>query len=629
MRRLWPALAFVSLLAVIVRLAWLSDDAYITLRMVDNFVNGHGLVWNAGERVQPNVHPLWTLLLVAGRVLTGECYFTTMWIGILLSAVVALWLMRFAGGAPEATAVAVLLLSSRAFTDFATAGLENPLSHLMLVPLIAVTWFENDPRRRYARTALLTSLAACTRIDLLVLATPLLLAAARGVGWGHRLRWFLLGIAPFAAWLSFATIYYGSPLPVTAYAKALAHGVPLADLALQGLRYFVASTLHDPATTLVIVAGLGVGLTRPALQSRWLAIAAIAYCVYVVRIGGDFMSGRLLLPPFVMAVAILARLLGTAPARWSWLASVATLGAMLLGGLPVWCRAPDDEPPPTMYYHGIVDERAVYAASLGLWSGQRSVPVAGFRTAFLRANKLGPLVVPWAQVGRYGFESGDLFYIVDAWLADPLMMRLPLVRPEPWRIGHFERRAPEGYFESLATGENRILHPGLRRFYEALRTSLRAPVFAQERLRAVWDLLRGAHDDDLRAYIAEQYRAPPRIAVDAAELAVELPIGSFWYSEPRIRVVYPGGLDVRWREPVQAKRLRVQVFGVTDYFFSCRHRGTEVANMRLTPTHRWEQGLQEYHVDLPESAGPFDSIWIDGITGATTVAAIGGLALVR
>ncbi|MBK7217390.1 MAG: hypothetical protein IPH95_10125 [Candidatus Promineofilum sp.] len=32
--------------------AWMGDDAFITLRTVDNFVAGRGLVYNVGERVQ-------------------------------------------------------------------------------------------------------------------------------------------------------------------------------------------------------------------------------------------------------------------------------------------------------------------------------------------------------------------------------------------------------------------------------------------------------------------------------------------------------------------------------------------------------------------------------------------------
>ena len=37
---------------VAIKSAWLSDDAYITLRTVSNWLAGFGPVWNVDERVQ-------------------------------------------------------------------------------------------------------------------------------------------------------------------------------------------------------------------------------------------------------------------------------------------------------------------------------------------------------------------------------------------------------------------------------------------------------------------------------------------------------------------------------------------------------------------------------------------------
>ena len=42
---------------VLLRTGWLSDDAYITFRTIDNFENGHGLTWNVSERVEVFTHP--------------------------------------------------------------------------------------------------------------------------------------------------------------------------------------------------------------------------------------------------------------------------------------------------------------------------------------------------------------------------------------------------------------------------------------------------------------------------------------------------------------------------------------------------------------------------------------------
>ena len=40
------------------------DDAYLSFRYADNLVNGHGLVFNPGERVEGITNLLWTVLFV-------------------------------------------------------------------------------------------------------------------------------------------------------------------------------------------------------------------------------------------------------------------------------------------------------------------------------------------------------------------------------------------------------------------------------------------------------------------------------------------------------------------------------------------------------------------------------------
>ncbi|MEK6222134.1 MAG: hypothetical protein N2D54_07785 [Chloroflexota bacterium] len=44
---------------VLIRTAWMNDDAVITLRSISNFDAGYGPVYNLGERVQTFTHPLW------------------------------------------------------------------------------------------------------------------------------------------------------------------------------------------------------------------------------------------------------------------------------------------------------------------------------------------------------------------------------------------------------------------------------------------------------------------------------------------------------------------------------------------------------------------------------------------
>src|SRR2546422_5472766 len=46
---------------------WVSDDAFIDLRVVHNLLHGHGPVFNPGERVEAYTSPLWVAVLAAAK----------------------------------------------------------------------------------------------------------------------------------------------------------------------------------------------------------------------------------------------------------------------------------------------------------------------------------------------------------------------------------------------------------------------------------------------------------------------------------------------------------------------------------------------------------------------------------
>ena len=112
---------------------WLVDDAYITFRTADNFVHRYGLTWNVSERVQAYTNPLWLFLFSACYWLTEEAYYTPIFLSIAVSLTAAAVLVRcIARSAFSALLCLSLLLSSKAFVDYSTSGLENPLTHLLL-----------------------------------------------------------------------------------------------------------------------------------------------------------------------------------------------------------------------------------------------------------------------------------------------------------------------------------------------------------------------------------------------------------------------------------------------------------------------------------------------------------------
>ena len=122
--RLYKAVAMLLFGAVLIRTAWLAEDAFITFRTIDNFVHGYGLTWNVAERVQAYSNPLWMLLLIPFYWLSGEIVYTAMAVSMAVSAAAVLVLCARLPGA-SALLAACILVCSKAFVDYSTSGLEQ------------------------------------------------------------------------------------------------------------------------------------------------------------------------------------------------------------------------------------------------------------------------------------------------------------------------------------------------------------------------------------------------------------------------------------------------------------------------------------------------------------------------
>jgi arabinofuranosyltransferase len=491
--------------AVLLSTAWVADDAYITFRTVDNLAQGYGLRWNVAERVQSFTHPLWMIFFALSYLITHEAFLTAITLGAALSTLTALLVLRSSGTLAAGIAGVALLISSKAFVDYSTSGLENPLTHLLLVLFLLVLWRPDGGRHR----PLLLSLTACAlllnRLDLSLLVMPAALAGLGSAGRGRAIRPAAAGFLPLAVWSAFSLFYYGSVLPNTALAK-LGAGIARLDLLRQGSDYFVNSLRLDPVTLVVIAAGLIAGF----LDRRWRGMAPAAgvalYLLYALWIGGDFMTGRFLTAPFLVGVLLLIR--HPWAARPTGAAAVAGAGLILglvsPGGPLREATGMSGADPPVMDRSGIADERRYYAADSGLWSGKGKLEPRGHWVEQARAarERGDPLAVAGA-IGFFGFTAGPDVHVVDVLgLADPLLSRLPAVTEDPdymkfyeriwgkppvpgWRIGHFRRNVPEGYLAHLLGDSGRFVDPEVESLVARLTLVTRGDLLDPRRLRQI------------------------------------------------------------------------------------------------------------------------------------------------
>ncbi len=499
---------------VLLRTAWVSDDAYITLRTVDNLVNGYGLTWNPAERAQAYTHPLWLLLITPAYAVTRESYLTTTVLSILFSLLAfALVGGRIAREWWGSLIGMTILLLSKSFIDYSTSGLENPATHLILALflIIYLGTASTHSRCRLSLCALLVALAGLNRLDALLLLTPaLIFEVARSPAIRKRVPILVVGFLPLIAWELFSTFYYGSPLPNTAYAK-LNTGVPTKDLVEQGSLYYLDALERDPLTMAVIAAGIAIALAKGSARHRCLATGILLYLIYILMIGGDFMSGRFFSAPLLVATVLLMEALLTETPSTKSIILGLTIIMGFASATPTFTR--DSTCARTgPRFNGIEDERCFYYEGAGLLRLVRNVPRPPHEWAELgRAlRQEGAGVEIGSAIGYLGFFAGPRVHIVDMMgLADPLLARLPTSDLENWRIGHFRRDIPDGYIESIRTEENRIADADLALFYDRIHLITAGDLLDPERLRAIWELNTGQYAQWIRSYLERAAHVSP------------------------------------------------------------------------------------------------------------------------
>lgn len=512
LRRIDPYLVVLALGALVFTVglnAWVCDDAYITLRSVEALLDGRGLVWNPGERVQAYTHPLWMALLALALLVVRDAYLAALVLGGAFTLATAVGLCRVGARPKLAALVLVGLAMSPSFVHFSTSGLENPASHLLLVAFTAV--FVSPPSdRRPMRQYALVALLLLNRTDLLFLVLiPSLWTFyedGRRRGWRRAVGTAALAASPVLAWELFTLVYYGSLVPNTAYAK-LAHGLPRSEVAAQGVRFLANFGSFDPVGAAMLVVSLG-AILRPRMGARHRALATgvLLSLAYVVWIGGDFMSGRMLTPALILALCG-ASTMPEGEARRPIATRVATaLAAVVLVGLGMAPQRhvlmplaesfdlPVEEGPlPRYATHWVGSERGHYASATSVWVVLEHDPPRPPHTWYDRGEHLGNIggVHRVRNIGFAGYAADDGATLIDPYaLSSAFLARLPAFRNLSWHVGHYQRVIPPGYERSVAEGTCHMDDPELCALFDDVWTVTRAPVFSEGRLDAIVSLHR-------------------------------------------------------------------------------------------------------------------------------------------
>lgn len=280
-------------------LRFLQDDAFIFFRYAQNLVDGHGPVWNAGERVEGYTSFLWMLvvsglLLVHAHVETAV-HAVTLGLGLGCLGLVFALTRRLTGARAPAVLALILLATDHSFAVWSTSGMETRLYGFLALSTSWLALRFTDLKTR--RSALF--LGACAVATSLTRPEGLLVCAAafgylgyscrRGAAPG-RLALVALGVwgLGVAAHLAWRHGYYGDWVPNTFHVKA---GFD-PRMGLVYLFDYVRSFPHHALIVALAAASLWPARDRP-FRLYLLGLSAV-YVAYLATIGGDFMEFRFL-----------------------------------------------------------------------------------------------------------------------------------------------------------------------------------------------------------------------------------------------------------------------------------------------------------------------------------------------
>jgi arabinofuranosyltransferase len=477
---------------VLVKSAWVSDDAYISFRSVANFVNGYGLTWNVGERVQAFTNPLWVFIMSFIYYLTADMYHSSIALSLFCSLTTfALILYYF--GLKRGSLAFVILLSSKAFVDFSSSGLENPLSYLLLLSFICYFYKISEYKlKELTILAFLGSLLILNRIDLILFVAPVLVYSIYKVYINYS--WKELKLSPISRvffaftplwlWEMFSIIYYGFPFPNTYYAK-LNTLLPFIRKFRSGGAYYYTSLVQDfPTLVWIAFALISVYFLRREIRDRVVAFGIVLYLAYIFKIGGDFMSGRFFAVPVLLSSFLLVK-----EKNFNFLCkAIIPVAFIALLALPRHPLRVDESYDYQEVRYGISDERGYYYQSYGLIASGRKISLEyGSREKYTKGLK-----VIWAFAGYHGYLSKPDQYVLEKLaLTNPLLARIPA---KIGSIGHYGRELPKGYMRSIELGKNEIEDPKIHLFYEHLNRVTRGPVWSMERFKTIAYMNLGVYD---------------------------------------------------------------------------------------------------------------------------------------
>lgn len=478
----------VLILYATVMAAWISDDGLISLTQMVNFHYGDGLVFNYGERVQAFTHPTWFFLLSLLTYVANDYFYTIIFASILLSISSIFVILYYAYRQNHITAALIgflLLVFSKAFVDYTSSGLENPLSYFLFsLTIYTLLRYETFTKNQLLTLYLLFTFIFLNRMDYALILIPVVILLLIKCKKQNVAPIFIAGNI-VGAWFLFSLFYFGHFFPNTFYAK-LEAGYPAVEYFQRGIQYFQVQYDEDPITLIIIIIGVLLGVVQNK-KTRAVAIGLILYMLYLLKSGGDFMQGRFFaVPAYIATFLVVAYLSKKKIHILHYIVMAIILYTTTNATSPLLVGKDYNYKTFSM---GVADERGFYFQKYGLVSPNRNWP----KIVTLNKNKPTKSKVVCGELGSSGLVNrNETFYIDKCALTDPLLSQLPAMQKTNWRIGHQVRKVPTNYTQSVIDNRTRLKDHRLNSLYQDIKIVTQGELFSISRLKAIWKI--NTHD---------------------------------------------------------------------------------------------------------------------------------------
>jgi hypothetical protein len=269
------------------------DDAFTSFRYAQNLIDGHGLVYNPGERVEGYTNFLWTLIIACFMKIGFSPEPVSQILGTISGGIGIILLFLLSSLiAPKnkfLNLIAPLFLSvNSCYAVWSTAGMETTFFTALVLLGVTRYVYEIQNKREMPLSSVIFGIASLARFEGLLFfgitfIHQAILVIKKRILPKTLLVSFLLFFSIFLPYYIWRYTYYGWPLPNTLYAK-VGSGT---DQYIRGLNYIEKFLFEFSGWIFLMILLV---FRKISIYILYLLFITFSYLLYVIYIGGDGLS---------------------------------------------------------------------------------------------------------------------------------------------------------------------------------------------------------------------------------------------------------------------------------------------------------------------------------------------------